>query len=638
MVDDFQVGNDAGWHLVFGSAGTAPLTIGSGDYHADITATLPGGLDGGLYRVVIEGITDDHFRRLHAAMQAPAGLQADLHLYWRDTAGVPTRLLDLAGLADAVDAIGGPPPDSRVARLSVTRVSRRVGARRYEAVIEARESVFHRLARPLAAQPDAGSDLLDAAMKIAALLDVPARSHPWPGGSAPAATAPLPPPAGTSGVTALLRLADAMTQRHGRAGRGLLLIRDGTLHIGPGRGMPLDREAPLLLGDASGLVHVETSGQSQPASGGAVPELPLPRTQYGAVLKGRPDIRPGEVVLLNKPVDDDVTTPGSLVDALAGLGNSLLGATAPQGAQARVYVSSVSHRLSRTEGFSTTLAGVEVVAGDEWDAVDGSAAQRKSSPDPEASAEAQLASALQQRAAPTAASLHVGEVRAATTQGQAEPPAQTVDLWLGLEAGDGQPMRARRLPVRRDAPSRAGGVPYLTPFAWGPCGLVLPRYPGTRVVVGLADGASDDPVELGALWESGHAPASQAGDWWLILPAAVAEDARAALPDTATPAEPTGHASNDLTDADGARVIEVGRLTVRVQPGSLAPPGTRPQPPADDAEHVTIEHESGSRIVIRSNGDITIEAKGDLNFKVDKALKIQADEVLVKVNKTMDVS
>ncbi|MEK8105538.1 hypothetical protein NKG94_11055 [Micromonospora sp. M12] len=52
---------------------------------------------------------------------------------------------------------------------------------------------------------------------------------------------------------------------------------------------------------------------------------------------------------------------------------------------------------------------------------------------------------------------------------------------------------------------------YLTPFAWGGCGLILPRYPGTRVALAYRNGAPDDPVEVGALWPTGHAPVSQPG-------------------------------------------------------------------------------------------------------------------------------
>ena len=135
MFDDIRVGNDAGWHLDFthsdgANVQAACLSIGAGEYHADIFAALPGGLEGGSYRFAIEGITNEHYQRLHAAWASGRGrLHVDLYLYWRDTAGGPLRSLsNLAGLADTVDALSGLPGDSaRVARLTGRRFARPLG-------------------------------------------------------------------------------------------------------------------------------------------------------------------------------------------------------------------------------------------------------------------------------------------------------------------------------------------------------------------------------------------------------------------------------------------------------------------------------------------------------------------------------
>ena len=123
----------------------------------------------------------------------------------------------------------------------------------------------------------------------------------------------------------------------------------------------------------------------------------------------------------------------------------------------------------------------------------------------------------------------------------------------------------------------------------------------------------------------------------MILPAAVESSHRQSATDDETPQEPTAQATNDLIDADGARVIEVGRFTVRVRPGTLGPPGDRPEPPSDSAEQVTIEHESGSRIVIKDNGDIVIDSAKDLTVTAKSTLTLEADDVRVKVKNTMDV-
>jgi hypothetical protein len=637
MSDDFVVGNETGWHLAFATPAAAVVAFGSGDYDAAIVAALPDGLDAGTYRFTIEGITNDHYERLHQAWSGGGGaLRADLSLYWRDTGGALRGLANLAGLDDAV--AGGPPEDALVARLAVTRLSRRAGSRRFEAYIEAREAVYDALARRLDQQPAPASDLVGTALAVAKALGVDAVPHP-PTGAAPAGPArPLAPQAGCSGLEALALLADAMKRQHRRGGRSLLLIRDGRLHIGPGRSAPLAGGSDVVLDDGAGLVHVEASGVSQGNAAASGSSAIPPRTQYTVVLKGRPDLKPGDVVRVPKPIADAVTTPSSLVDALSGLAGALAGAAGPTGAPVRLYVSGVVHELSRTRGFSTTLSGVELGTDDGWDPVDTSAAGEASDPDPRSDPEGSFTSALRQWLGPASLPLGVGQVRAATAQGGAEPPSRTVDVWHGTVASDGLPFRARRLAIEQSAPSRSSGVPTLSPFAFGPCGLVVPRYPGTRVLLGYCGGAADDPIDLGAIWESGHGPDAEAGDWWLILPAAVPSSRRATLADTESAAEPVGAASNDLIDADGARTIEVGRFTVRVQPSGLAAAGTRPSPPADADEHVTIEHESGSRIVIAANGDITITAKGNLNLAVDKVLAISADSVTVQVAKTMDVS
>ena len=75
-------------------------------------------------------------------------------------------------------------------------------------------------------------------------------------------------------------------------------------------------------------------------------------------------------------------------------------------------------------------------------------------------------------------------------------------------------------------------APYASPFAWGKFGLVLPRYPGMRVLLAHRNGDDDDLVDIGALWERGNAPASNPGDYWLILPAAIHEADRRRSPTT----------------------------------------------------------------------------------------------------------
>ncbi len=182
--------------------------------------------------------------------------------------------------------------------------------------------------------------------------------------------------------------------------------------------------------------------------------------------------------------------------------------------------------------------------------------------------------------------------------------------------------------IQRPSPSPVDGAPYLTPYAWGKTGLVLPRYPGTRVLVAHRNGSSDDPVDAGALWESGHGPDSQPGDWWLILPVAVPEDQRSSLPDDQEPREHTGKVSQDLIDADGNRVIEAGEFVIRVSRNSLKSAGERPDR-ASDADSITIEHaDGGSKITMKSDGSIQIKGTNiELNASAKITLKASAVEV-----------
>jgi len=150
-----------------------------------------------------------------------------------------------------------------------------------------------------------------------------------------------------------------------------------------------------------------------------------------------------------------------------------------------------------------------------------------------------------------------------------------------------------------------------------------------RVLVEHRDGRRDEPIDVGALWDTGKAPESKAGDWWLILPVAPPTDPP---PDTGSPKDPTGgKVTNDLIDTDGNRVIELGTLTVRVGPDTLAKTGSRPEP-ADDM-HLSIEHpKSKSKITIKDDGAITIEAAETLQLTGKKGITIDAAGEKVTIN------
>ena len=655
MLDPVAVGNDAGWTLAFHKQNPAKhwridpkpyLVLGRDDYYAEIEAVLPGDLSAGKYAFTVEGMTDAHYRDIGAEDIVR------LYLYWRDTNATPAGYVaNIGGLTDqlsdfSVEAL----KDFQVAELEIASVSRRAGARRYETTIEARERAFMLLQRKVLQGTLKTATFGDAAVELTRNVNVPAELHGFtPSGVLPTSSAAHPGDDAFSadpGLTAarvLTTLGDAIEAVTEKHGRGMLLIRNGTIHVGP-RTIPDPLRRPAELTHRNGLLQAERAApQLEPTIDGTEPSQG--RDQYRLTLKGRPDLMPGDVVRFRPaPEDQARTQPTSALGAVVLSGAGPLLAEEAAGPPVTLYVNSVQHRLGRTSGFATTLSGVALEAGEDgWDDSPGSgtSGQRGASASTAVGAARSIRSVAESAAA-AARAPEVGEIRVMNTVAAAEgeePPSQTLTLWRGLARPDGRGNQARRLDIRRKNPAVFEGVAYATPFAWGFCGLVLPRYPGTRVLMVHRNGEPRDPVEIGALWESGRGPDSQAGDWWLILPAGVPFDRRASVADDeAAPEDWLGTVTNDLIDADGNRMIEVGELTIRV--GRLEDAGKRPERAALE-RGVTIEHRDGdARITIDPAGKIVIEASGDLELvskQGDIKLKAEAGNVDVSVANAMNV-
>ena len=671
------VGNDAGWLLTFCqhaaddngflSFSEAPplLEIGRDQYYAQINASLPGGLEGGVYSFVIEGLTDEHYRTLKAAPR----LVAKLFLYWRDTnASLAGFAKNLAGLTDVASEVTSRDiADSLVAVLSVVSISRRSGSRLYETTITARERVFeilnHRRMCGTAIEApaeEAVSQLLRDRIRLREFQFHGADPHPnrdfVPAiqGQQSEDKQSLKP--GREALQLLRELGSRLEQKTGRYGRGMFLIRDGILHIGT-------RPIPFRSAGPPGLTPVNTSGELKPLSpftglieiealeaiptdpnfdacrardtaGFSEAESPL-RRQFKLTLRGRPDIKPGDAVVFDVPDEENGAVSSGTAALLAHLSSGVLagGPVLGGGSQTvQLYVSTVDHRLSRTSGFVTTVAGVEFTSEElQWDGhTPGSelapAAKASSDVKPETSA-GKAVQRMVQSQLESKRFAEICEVRRTTTEGKGEPPSQTVDLMCGLEPGDGGPNQGRRLAIARKLQDRANGVAYASPFAWGKCGLVLPRYPGTRLVTVYRQGHDDDGIDVGAVWESGHGPDSQPGDWWLILPVGVQQ--RSEIGPDEVPREHEGKVTQDLIDADGNRVIEVGQLTIIVPPqAKLRDAGQRPH-----EEHVS----GGASIIVKPDGSVTIKAE---RIELDAGagdITMKARNVNVTVTGSMDV-
>jgi hypothetical protein len=191
-------------------------------------------------------------------------------------------------------------------------------------------------------------------------------------------------------------------------------------------------------------------------------------------------------------------------------------------------------------------------------------------------------------------SVDVGKVSAATAADR------TATLFYGQ-----QPAEAVSSPsVDTDVPEGKSVLlskPVAAPFAWDNVGLSVPVYQGMRALLNQVRDSRDDAIVTGFLWANEpkmNRPPASDGDWWLCLPTEVA----------GSPPKPTGAGANDLTAADGRRVIEAAGLSVTVGKSACTPVGTRPaEGPADV---FLITHKTGTTVQIDDQGNVTVEGKG----------------------------
>lgn len=165
--------------------------------------------------------------------------------------------------------------------------------------------------------------------------------------------------------------------------------------------------------------------------------------------------------------------------------------------------------------------------------------------------------------------------------------------------------------VSLDIPQKKGGPtladkPVVSPFAWHQVGLTVPAYTGMRAVLNQIRGSRDDTVITGYLWSDEpkmEPPPAKDGDWWLCLPTEVGGN----------PPAPKGKSANDLTAADGRRVIEAAGLKIAVGKDALTALGQRPT--EGGADVLLITHKSGSTVEIDADGNVTVDGKKKVVLK-----------------------
>lgn len=618
------IGKAIGWKLDI-----AGQTIDHASAWASITVSMDSGIAPGSVTLEIRGLSTEQFAAIASARLPanPAGgvtqvLFATLHLYWRDRQSLE----------------GSNPPPSLIF-FAVTALSRQSEGLQFVTRIEGRDAIYEVLTRartPAATTPISASGPLEAARRLLETAGLVAGGdfvvHDPPAGSATGSDATIVIQSQAPVLPQLNQLEDVMLQRFGRRGRGVYLLNRGKLHVGPFRPMPISG-AVKSLDDTTGFITATRQASDEPvapteAVSGDALAVP-PRAVWRVEMVGRTDIGPGDMVSFIMPGEDAALFSGFGLQAVAGA------RIAP--VQVTVYVSSVHHVMGRNRGWTMTLAGVEItgepVAENAWDIVTATtgAVPVRGEPAPRADPAASVRGRVETIAANEAAArrvLDVGEVRAAKTATRMDGEnvsvaAHSSNLLVGAEVGTGAGAARLSDLLRNGSAADTLNTPYVTPFAWGPFGLVLPRYPGTRVMVSYHRGSVHDPVDMGALWRTSDdaetsAPTNtEPGDWWLILPAGLSEQAASSADGTGPVAVPANaKASHDLIDASGERFIEVKGFTIRSYgENSLTRPKDRPRQPKGENMRggIQIVHvDSGAMIAIATDGKITIKATGEL--------------------------
>lgn len=606
-----------------GSASPPLMTFGHATHYARIDADAQVGLAAGGCSIALLRAHPEDFDRLTTAKAAcdradKVDLVAELSLGWA------TGKL------------------ASVGRFAITAVTPTVEGVAYAVTLQGREWIAHRLAQRRVTDGSGSfrtpEEAVVGVLKQCGFTPGEYRIPPEP-------TLPPQPkmPAlrlsvGAEALGEVQRLGQLIEGIHRREGRGPLLVRGGRLHIGVGRAVPFSdtgiKGKPIGVSADNGLIaQAETRAERRdprfefgPGNATTEPEM---RRSFRLTLVGAPEIRPGDVVAFPLAASPLAASPEGLP-------------IAPDWKQAmELYVATVNHRIERDSGFITILTGVEVeTTGGRptsiWDVPSsgpGTPARTAPRPHDDGTPEGALSTSVQgtvERTLQYRMPAQVGEVVAAMAGSGAGPdhlPLST-EVIVNPADPDGTPRLSALGEIFRSNPSTTADIAYASPFAWGPFGLVVPRYPGTRVMLVHPRGDREDPVDVGALWhgkpgdDAARPVQALAEDWWLSLPAGVepADKSEAMAGPVLPPSDAL--ATNDLIDSEGNRIIEVGRLLIRVGDKALGRAGDRPATNGAPDRAIVIEQMDGeASITMEQDGTVTIRAK----------------HVAVEVSGTMDV-
>ncbi|MFF4911225.1 hypothetical protein ACFY2T_40900 [Streptomyces sp. NPDC001260] len=618
MPTSSSVGFDAGWQLEFrpespgAAAGKPVLAIDRSGYDAEIQVAFDSTWAAPTFTATVDGLRQQDVDTILSKSCA----LVTIALGWRDTPGsvlsAGANLLTATGLGGAWKTTL---PTVLTGR--ITSLERTAGDVRYRTRISGLDATWARLQRAEvggAKLPGSGS-VVDWARALCGTL------HPR---VEVVAEGSHPPIEGKTEFRASDKVGDAL-QALGRAafpgaphGRVPLFLRDGKVHVGAWTPMVTGR-VPHALDAGAGLVEATPAPYEYDDPAKDDPFAKSTADAWDVSLLGRPDIVIGDVVTIGLPKTVPEKASGGAAAVLGALGAAgalaapVVGLlTGPDPVDPRPFrVVSVRHTLGRTTGFTTRLRVEGVGAGPKQ-------------PGPRGEAQ-RVAETIDSRIGTMARShraIDAGIVTAQSVKGGTGKHAQRVDLDDGL-AESVPPNVVVRGPLDK-AVTQLADKPYLTPFAYGGTGLVVPHYPGTRVVQLNHDGDPRNAVVAGCVWPEGTEPESHPGDWWLTLPTRVtpAESGNDVEP------QPTGAVASDLVNAVGGRVINVLGFEITVGEAEMPEVGKRPDDPA--AGVLTIRSGQG-------NASISIDADGNITISTDKEIRLTGEKVVLNVKNGVEV-
>jgi hypothetical protein len=623
---DRIVGFDAGWQLVFrkDDGGGFPVdgdavTFTRADYEAvDLRTEAHDTFGGGTFEIAVDGMLDEDYAKLAEGRY----VHVELWLGWRDLGrGFGQALKSAAALFTG----GSDDPDDlfKVLEGRVYTAERSHGEFRYRTRFTGVDARYHRMRLTVAdiGTVKPGTPLVDYAKRLCDLASVKVPVH----GEGPARGIDGVLEVDTAGSVdeALVQLSQ-VAHGAGKNQKVPMFLRENGLHVGAWTA-PVAGGSTWALDQSTGLVQAHPVADA--TAGAPVLDPFQDKTdRFDLLLLGRAEIQVGDLTKATlratpaNAVTSTVSTAllGPLQDAVAGIADA---AAADKPGDYRVE--SVRHRLSLTEGFVTRLR----VRSQPTGPAEATEADASHGGD-EAARLAALMEARRRRASVERRTTEVGLVARQTLENKEvdgrDVPAQRLVVHEGL--ADGPPPNLPVLAGPAKTPVVLVDKPYLTPFAFGNAGLVVPHYPGMRVLAAHYLENRQNAVVLGAVWPEGQEPKSQLGDWWLCLPTGIT-----AAESTERPADvpaPGGPGSHDLIDAQGARAIHVLGFRITVGKGRMPDIGVRPDAPPQN--ELLIEH-------AQAKARIRIDDQGNIELSTDKDITLKANKIVMNVSDAVEI-